>query len=145
MMILLKQGTFPMKIKAVHLINHTWLVNVILTMAWPFLSNKLRGRVSRKTTENKSKVDLLFIHFWIVQIHLHKDYSSLCELIDPSCLPCDYGGQLGALSEMGTVLDVVQPKTNLFACLAKVKLTWVFQYFSNGDLLVKPPACNELK
>jgi len=93
------QGTFPMKIKAVHLINHTWLVNVILTMAWPFLSNKLRGR-----------------------IHLHKDYSSLCELIDPAFLPCDYGGQLGALSEMGTVLDVVQPKTNIFACLAKVKL-----------------------
>lgn len=94
------QGTFPMKIKGVHILNHSWLVNVILTMAWPFLSNKLRGR-----------------------IHLHKDYSSLCELIDPSCLPCDYGGQLGALSEMGTVLDVVQPKTNLFACLAKVKLT----------------------
>ena len=40
------QGAFPMKIKGIHLVHHSRLVNVIVAMAWPFLSKKLRGRVS---------------------------------------------------------------------------------------------------
>jgi len=95
------QGTFPMKIKGVHLVHHSWLVNVILTMAWPFLSNKLRGR-----------------------IHLHNNFTSLHQFIDAACLPCDYGGQLGPLAEMGTVCQVVKPKNNLFACFDKPRHGW---------------------
>ena len=39
------QGGFPIKVKAIILINYSWIVNTLLNMVWPFLSAKLRSRV----------------------------------------------------------------------------------------------------
>jgi len=94
----LLQGGFPIKVKAIILINYSWIVNTLLNMVWPFLSAKLRSRV-----------------------FLLDNYASLHKLIDPACLPSDYEGQLGPITEMGTVEEVVKPATNIFDCLDKCK------------------------
>lgn len=40
------QDTFPLKIQEIHMVNNPWYVHIILSMIWPFLTQKLRGRVS---------------------------------------------------------------------------------------------------
>ena len=59
------QGAFPMKIKGIHLVHHSRLVNVIVAMAWPFLSKKLRGRVSLTFKKTKFK-EVWFKLNWIL-------------------------------------------------------------------------------
>lgn len=95
---LLLQGSFPIKIKGIHFVNHSWLLKIIISMIWPFLSNKLRSR-----------------------LHFHNNYSTLQKKVDPACLPSEYGGYLGPLLELGTAKDVIKPSYNLFECLDKLK------------------------
>jgi len=95
----LLQGAFPMKIKGIHFVNHSWLLKIIISMIWPFLSNKLRAR-----------------------LHFHNNYSSLHKKIDPACLPTEYGGDLGPLLELGTAKEVIKPSTNIFDCLDNCKI-----------------------
>jgi len=90
------QGTFPVKVKAFIFVNHSWIVRTMITMVWPFLSDKMRNRIS-----------------------LHDSFASLHEMIDPACLPSDYDGHLGPISEMSTVEEVVKPAANMFECLNK--------------------------
>jgi len=91
---ILLQGAFPIKIKGLHFVNHSWLLKIIILMIWPFLSNKLRSR-----------------------LYFHNNYSSLHKKIDASCLPCEYNGDLGPLLEMGTAEEVINPPTKMFDCL----------------------------
>lgn len=95
------QGAFPMKIKGIHLVHHSRLVNVIMAMAWPFLSKKLRGRV-----------------------HLHSNFASLHKMIDPASLPSDYDGHLGPISEMPTTEEVIKPTLHIFNSLEKYQCNW---------------------
>lgn len=88
------QGTFPMKVKGLHVVNHTALVNIIISMAWPFLSQKLRSR-----------------------IFLHNDYFSLQKIIFPTSLPSDYNGRLGPLSDACIVSEIIKTPVNMFDCL----------------------------
>lgn len=118
------QGAFPMKIKGIHFVNHSWLLKIIISMIWPFLSNKLRARVSI-TILNRISARVRgfnWLEFPSLQLHFHNNYSSLHKKIDPACLPTEYGGDLGPLLELGTAKEVIKPSTNIFDCLDNCKI-----------------------
>jgi len=93
------QGKFPLKVKLINIINHSWLFSAILKMVWPFLSVKMRSRIL-----------------------LHDNYESLHKAVHPASLPSDYKGQLGPISEMKTVKEVIKPANYIFECLDKCSI-----------------------
>jgi len=90
----LVQDTFPLKIQEIHMVNNPWYVHIILSMIWPFLTQKLRGRI--------------FLH--------GKSRSSLHRYVDAAGLPCDYDGHLGSFANMSLSHDVVRGRNNMFDC-----------------------------
>lgn len=64
-------GSYPLRYKAIHVVNIGTLVQAFLAAFLPFLPYKLKKR-----------------------IHMHQDFESLHKFIYPKYLPEDYGGEL---------------------------------------------------
>ncbi|KAF7281596.1 alpha-tocopherol transfer protein-like [Rhynchophorus ferrugineus] len=70
------QEAYPVKLKEVHVVNVSPLIETIVQWVKPFLKEKIRNR-----------------------IHLHSNYESLHKAIPKEILPEEYGGTAGTLQE----------------------------------------------
>lgn len=87
------RDSFPIRFHGIHLINESWVFNVVLSAIWPFLSEKIQKRIA---------------------CHGHS-LASLHRHVDINCLPEDYGGLQDPLDHSSWV-DVISRK-NVFECL----------------------------
>jgi len=65
------QNTFPLRFREIHIVNESYLFDIIFTLVKPFLTEKIRNRI---------------------QFH-GADMESLHKSISPSILPAEYGGE----------------------------------------------------
>ncbi|XP_055382855.1 alpha-tocopherol transfer protein-like [Condylostylus longicornis] len=72
------QEAYPVKLKEVHVINVSPLVDTILNFVKPFLKEKIRNR-----------------------IHLHTTMESLYKMVPRKLLPTEYGGEAGSIIDIG--------------------------------------------
>lgn len=42
-----EQGAFPLSIQVIHIVNQNWMVSMLMSIIWPFLSTKLQQRVKQ--------------------------------------------------------------------------------------------------
>ncbi|KAL3271402.1 hypothetical protein HHI36_021883 [Cryptolaemus montrouzieri] len=70
------QEAYPVKLKEVHVVNATPLVDTVINWVKPFLKEKIRNR-----------------------IYVHQDLESLYKYVPKDILPEEYGGTAGKLSE----------------------------------------------
>ncbi|XP_017785118.1 PREDICTED: alpha-tocopherol transfer protein-like [Nicrophorus vespilloides] len=66
------QEAYPVKLKEVHVVNISPIIDTIINWVKPFLTEKIRNR-----------------------IHVHNDYESLHKMIPKDILPAEYGGTAG--------------------------------------------------
>ncbi|VVC37057.1 Cellular retinaldehyde binding/alpha-tocopherol transport,CRAL/TRIO, N-terminal domain,CRAL-TRIO lipid [Cinara cedri] len=71
------QEAYPVKLKEVHVINASSLVDTIINFVKPFLKEKIRNR-----------------------IHVHSNVETLYEYVPKDMLPEEYGGQAGPIAEI---------------------------------------------
>ncbi|CAH0595194.1 unnamed protein product [Chrysodeixis includens] len=71
------QEAYPVKLKEVHVVNSTPLIDTLFNIIKPFLKEKMRNR-----------------------IHFHSDYKALHEYVPKELLPEEYGGTSCALNEI---------------------------------------------
>uniref|UniRef100_A0A336MFQ7 CSON014692 protein n=1 Tax=Culicoides sonorensis TaxID=179676 RepID=A0A336MFQ7_CULSO len=71
------QEAYPVKLKEVHVINVSPLVDTIVNFVKPFLKEKIRER-----------------------IHLHSSMDSLYKFVPKDMLPIEYGGQAGNIKDL---------------------------------------------
>lgn len=71
------QEAYPVKLKEVHVINLSPLVDTIVTFVKPFLKEKIRGR-----------------------IHLHSSLEDLYKFVPKEMLPTEYGGNAGPIKTL---------------------------------------------
>lgn len=69
------QEAYPVKLKEVHVINVSPMVDTIINFVKPFLKEKIRGR-----------------------IHVHNDLDSLHKMVPKEVLPEEYGGDCGPIA-----------------------------------------------
>ncbi|XP_046656844.1 alpha-tocopherol transfer protein-like [Daphnia pulicaria] len=72
------QNVFPIRLKGIHVLHEPRILKILLTLFWPFLSNKIRNR--------------LFFH--------GDSYATMHQHIDPACLPSNYNGCLKNMETM---------------------------------------------
>ncbi|XP_022907056.1 alpha-tocopherol transfer protein-like [Onthophagus taurus] len=70
------QEAYPVKLKEVHVVNVSPLVNTIIEWVKPFLKEKIRNR-----------------------IHVHSDMESLYKFVPKDILPEEYGGSAGKIQQ----------------------------------------------
>lgn len=75
--VLRKQEAYPVKLKEVHIINVSPLVDTIINFVRPFLKEKIRQR-----------------------IHFHSNMDSLYKFVPQKMLPKEYGGEAGTMAEL---------------------------------------------
>lgn len=71
------QEAYPVKLKEVHIINVSPLVDTIVNFVRPFLKEKIRQR-----------------------IHFHSDLDSLYKFVPKKMLPKEYGGDAGTMADL---------------------------------------------
>lgn len=72
------QEAYPVKLKEVHIINVSPLIDTVINWVKPFLKEKIRNR-----------------------IHVHPDgLESLYKFVPREILPAEYGGDAGTLQEL---------------------------------------------
>lgn len=71
------QEAYPVKVKEVHVINISPLVDTIFKFVSPFVKEKIRGRIK-----------------------FHNDVESLYKCVPRDLLPTEYGGKAGSISEL---------------------------------------------
>lgn len=71
------QEAYPVKLKEVHIINVSPLVDTIVNFVRPFLKEKIRQR-----------------------IHFHSDLESLYKFVPKKMLPKEYGGDAGTMADL---------------------------------------------
>lgn len=71
------QEAYPVKLKEVHVINISPLVDTIVNFVKPFLKEKIRER-----------------------IHIHSNLEDLYKFVPKEMLPAEYGGQAGPIKEL---------------------------------------------
>lgn len=71
------QEAYPAKVKEVHIINISSLIDTILNFVKPFLKEKIRNR-----------------------IYTHSDIESLYDYVPKEILPTEYGGDAGSITDM---------------------------------------------
>lgn len=71
------QEAYPVKLKEIHIINVSPLVDTIVNFVKPFLKEKIRQR-----------------------IHFHHDLDSLYKFVPKSVLPKEYGGDIGSIKDI---------------------------------------------
>lgn len=71
------QEAYPVKLKEVHIINVSPLVDTIVNFVRPFLKEKIRQR-----------------------IHFHSNLESLYKFVPQKMLPKEYGGEAGEMKEL---------------------------------------------
>ncbi|XP_044763472.1 alpha-tocopherol transfer protein-like [Coccinella septempunctata] len=70
------QEAYPVKLKEVHVVNATPLVDTVISWVKPFLKEKIRNR-----------------------IHVHQNLESLYKFVPKDVLPEEYGGTAGKMSD----------------------------------------------
>lgn len=76
------QEAYPVKLKEVHVINVSPLVDTITNFVKPFLKEKIRQR-----------------------IHLHSSLESLYKHVPQKMLPTEYGGEAGSVADLNSKCD----------------------------------------
>lgn len=75
------QEAYPVKLKEVHIINVSPLVDTIINFVRPFLKEKIRQR-----------------------IHFHSNVDSLYKHVPKAMLPKEYGGDAGNVADINSML-----------------------------------------
>jgi len=85
-MVSLIQSTFPLRFREIHIVNESYLFDVVFTLMKPFLTEKIRNR-----------------------IRFHgADLDSLHKYISPSILPEEYGGEQPPFDNSDMVQEINQ-------------------------------------
>ncbi|XP_058819701.1 alpha-tocopherol transfer protein-like [Topomyia yanbarensis] len=99
------QECTAMRLKSIHVVNNSYLFNMLFTIFKPFLSDKLKKRI----------------------IFHNRDWASLTSHVDPGCLRPRYGGTLDApdyegrlIGEMLTLYQKEYEEANSFGYPKKV-------------------------
>lgn len=71
------QEAYPVKLKEVHVVNVSPIVDTIVNFVKPFLKEKIRQR-----------------------IHIHSSLEALYEFVPKAMLPAEYGGDAGPIKDM---------------------------------------------
>lgn len=94
------QEAYPVKLKEVHIINVSPLIDTVINWVKPFLKEKIRNR-----------------------IHVHPDgLESLYKFVPREILPTEYGGDAGSLQE----IHGKPPLPPSIVCIAKLMLVVFF-------------------
>lgn len=80
----LLQEAYPVKLKEVHIINVSPLVDTIVNFVRPFLKEKIRQR-----------------------IHFHSNLESLYKFVPQKMLPKEYGGDAGTVTELTGMYAII--------------------------------------
>lgn len=75
-----EQEAYPVKLKEVHIINVSPLVDTIINFVRPFLKEKIRQR-----------------------IHFHSNVDSLYKHVPKAMLPKEYGGDAGNIADINSM------------------------------------------
>jgi len=78
------QSTFPLRIREIHIVNESYLFDIVFTLLKPFLTDKIRNRI---------------------QFH-GSDLTSLHKHISPSILPREYGGDQPSFNNANMVTEL---------------------------------------
>lgn len=80
------QEAYPVKLKEVHVINISPLVDTIVSFVKPFLKEKIRER-----------------------IHIHSNIEDLYKFVPKEMLPLEYGGDAGSIKDLnGNLFDRIK-------------------------------------
>ena len=103
---------FPIRLQGIHVLHEPRILKILVAMFWPFLSNKIRNRVSfffpfvflvtnwqEFQTPNSN---LLYLTTRICfQLFFHGYcYAALHKQVDPACLPSNYDDWLTPMETM---------------------------------------------
>lgn len=119
------QDTLSLRLKAVHIVNNSYLFNMLFAIFKPFIREKLRKRVSVAVhfelwlhLKRDCCLYFGFNHFvcFRSQIFFHgKDFKQIRSQVGDQCLPTRYGGQVEIPEACGAALsDLFQLYTKDF-------------------------------
>ena len=104
------QNSFPMRFREIHIINESSLFHIVFSLIRPFLSERIRSRVSLKCSLKftiLSRCSSYCIYF--MQIILHGSCpDKLFETVDPRYLPSEFGGQADAMNNTDVIEQMKQ-------------------------------------
>lgn len=97
------QEAYPVKLKEVHIVNVSPLVDTIINFVRPFLKEKIRQR-----------------------IHFHSNLESLYKFVPQKMLPKEYGGEAGTVEELTGEFESLFLKNSLSISIISIVYSFVF-------------------
>lgn len=94
------QEAIPVKVKAVHLINISPIVDRLMMLARPFLKKELYEMVGILFVQHTTRALPIYKYFeyflkpTYFQIHIQSDMNVFFQAVPKDCIPSDLGGNL---------------------------------------------------
>lgn len=109
------QDTLSLRLKSIHVVNNSYLFNMLFSIFKPFIREKLRKRVSWKLIRRRIDSAILkILSCLFLQIIFHgKNLTTLQNFFGVDCLPVEYGGKISIPEGTGIAM------ANLFQLYTK--------------------------